>query len=233
MRDETRPAAIEDAELSAWIDGELPGERATELRDRVASDARLARRVEVLRRVDDGLRALPAPPLPADLRERLAARIAADEGAPRPARRRAQPAPRRRGLRRAVWAAAVAAGAAAAVGLWLRMAPGEGAEEAGPRVAVREPARPPIAVPPAPAPQLPPVRPGLPAPPGLEGPLEPTPPPTLVARPEPGPPSPTAEPLEPEEIALALELEALEDLEVIEHLDLLLALERGESGDRG
>jgi negative regulator of sigma E activity len=107
-----------DAELSALLDGALapPEERA--LRAELARDPALAARLAQLARVDAALRALPARPVPADLRARLQAKLVA-EASVRPALGAARSGAPVRPSRRRAWlagfSAAVAAAAAALV----------------------------------------------------------------------------------------------------------------------
>ena len=105
-----------DGELSALLDGALPGSQEASLRAELARDPALAARLAELAEVDAALRALPARPLPADLRARLQAKLDAEThtrpklsairggAAARPSRRRAWLA----GLSAAVAAAAAA-----------------------------------------------------------------------------------------------------------------------------
>ncbi len=198
--------------LSALVDGELAGQLETAVRTHVESCPHCSAYCEGLRRVDGLLMGAPAPAVPSDLRARLAARIEADAGgaldaeirprrvrpvrahAPRPVRWYARPV--------AVFAAAAAA--AAAVLFWtLRSVEGPVPGESPIPVAQIETELERIA--PAPEP--------LPAP--------------VVAAIEPEPVPETEIDLEvvsEEELAMALELETLEDLEVIANLDLLSRL---------
>ncbi len=240
-----------DEDLSALVDEELGPEREAEVRAHLAGCSRCAQRLEALCDVDLTLAGLPAPEVPGDLRARLAARIAAEPAriaaepeAPRaaapPPPRRAPP-PRRRS-RSALWMTAAAAALALAVWVAVRSEPGVAPQA-------------PLARTPAPAPEAVPTP--VPDPPALlvaveeppeapAGPEEPAPAPTPVAveqpTPAPAPPEPALEAplqvaeaglpeladLEEADVALLLELDAVQDLEVIANLDLLerfLALE--------
>ncbi len=59
------------ADLSAWIDGELTGEHARQIADRVRSDAAWAAAHRELTALDDVLDAWSPAPAPADLAERI------------------------------------------------------------------------------------------------------------------------------------------------------------------
>jgi len=118
-----------DADLSALIDAELDAGRASEVRAHVAGCERCAARLEALERVDRRLAETLSPPVPADLAERVAARLAAD-AAP-VSRPRTAPPPRvHRGLR-----AAAALAAAAAVGLVVWFGLPEDPTRPGPQIA--------------------------------------------------------------------------------------------------
>ena len=186
--DETRCRSYDD-DYSALLDGELPPERAAELSRHVAGCDRCRARLASLRRVDTLVSARAEPPLPADLRAGLQARIEA--GADTDAR--SKPARRRRWLE----VPAAAALAAAAAALAYLMAPEE------------------------PAPREEPVR--------------------TARTPAPAAPDTTGADLAEvpvEDVAVGLELEAMEELETLEDLDVianlelleaLLALEEGTS----
>lgn len=76
-------ARYED-DLSAWLDHELDASDAAELRAHLAGCARCTARLEALRAVDQGLRALahaPAAPDETERLERLRARLAAERAA--------------------------------------------------------------------------------------------------------------------------------------------------------
>ena len=116
-----------DARLSALLDGALAAPEEAALRDEIARDPALAARLAQLARVDAALRALPARPVPADLRTRLQAKLDAEATAAAASERpqlsairggAAAQAPTRPSRRRA-WiagfSAAVAAAAAALV----------------------------------------------------------------------------------------------------------------------
>lgn len=95
------------ADLSAWIDGELPAARAAEVEAHVAACASCTAQAAALRRADAALRAIPLRDLPPDALAQIARRAA------RPA---AHPA-RVRALR---WVAGPAA-AAAGIALYLAL----------------------------------------------------------------------------------------------------------------
>jgi hypothetical protein len=219
-----------DEDLSALLDGELPAGREAELRAHLDVCARCAKRLEELCSVDLALASLPAPAPAGDLHARLAARIAAgtagearprDEALRPPRRARgAPPAPRRRALALGL---AAAAAAALLLAVWGALR-GGGEVAPGAPLAHSRP-QPPTPLAPTPAP-------------------EPEP---LVAREQAAPPAP-AEPalavaeaglpeladLAESDVAMLVELETVEDLDVIANLDLLerfLALEeRGGAG---
>ena len=98
-----------DARLCALLDGELAPAEAAQLRAEIAQRPELAARLAELAAVDEELRALPEPPVPGELRARLAQRIRA-EGV-----RRTLPRTRRR------WFAAAALAAAAAALAWVAL----------------------------------------------------------------------------------------------------------------
>lgn len=231
-----------DEDLSALIDEELPADREAELRPHLDACARCARRLEQLCNVDLALAGLDAPEAPSDLPARLAARIAAEAerpslaalpAAPTARPRTAPPAPRTR------WTAArlAALGAAAAallLAVWValrsdaplqpepplaRVAP---APEAAPEAPVLERSAPPLEAE-LPAPQIAQQAPAAPPAPS---------PAREIASPElafdPEPPVEMAEvglpelaDLEEEDVALLVELEAVEDFDVIANLELL------------
>ena len=226
-----------DEDLSALLDEELSTEREVEVREHLAGCARCAQRLEALCDVDLTLASLPAPQVPADLGARLAARLAA-EARPEPApvarlRPRAAPARRRLAARPAIW---LAAAAAAALAVWVAVTGQD---------AVAPPA--PVAVTPPPPPRELPPSPPTPEPGRLVAAEEPAPPPRPPApvAPEPtrvveskAPPAeaplatepplelaeaglPELADLEESDVALLLELDAVQDLEVIANLDLL------------
>jgi negative regulator of sigma E activity len=104
-----------DEQLSALLDGALSPAEERALRDEIARDPALAARLDELARVDAALRAIPARPVPADLRARLQARLDAEASArPQLAAIRGG-APRRPRLSRRAWGAGFAAAAAAAL----------------------------------------------------------------------------------------------------------------------
>ena len=69
-----------EEDLSALLDDELSPERAADLRVHVAACASCRELMARLVRVDSALSGAPARPVPASLRARLAARLAADGG---------------------------------------------------------------------------------------------------------------------------------------------------------
>jgi len=72
-----------DAELSALLDGALDARAEASLRAELLRDPALAARLAELASVDDALRALPARPVPSDLRARLQTRLDAEARRPR------------------------------------------------------------------------------------------------------------------------------------------------------
>jgi anti-sigma factor RsiW len=121
-----------EAKLSALLDGELPPEEAAALREEIARRPELEAKLAELSAVDEGLRALPVRPVPAELQARLEERIRAERRAqPRSpeAGRRAPPrAPRSGatpGWRRRWPAAALAAAAVLALVLLVQLRRGE------------------------------------------------------------------------------------------------------------
>jgi negative regulator of sigma E activity len=104
-----------DEQLSALLDGALSPAEERALRDEIARDPALAARLDELARVDAALRAIPARPVPADLRARLQARLDAEASArPQLAAIRGG-APGRPRISRRAWGAGFAAAAAAAL----------------------------------------------------------------------------------------------------------------------
>ncbi len=103
-----------DEALSALLDGE-PNAATEALRARVARSPELRRRLDELARVDEMLRAVPEPAVPADLLARVRAQAEAEESGPRPGI--GAPRPRRRWL--VVGSALAAAAAGAALALYL------------------------------------------------------------------------------------------------------------------
>jgi len=219
-----------EADLSALVDGELAPEREAEVRAHLGGCAACSERLETLCDVDLALASIAVPPVPAGLRAQLAERIARDAATPgerdasrpvsvRPqAPRRPAPSaarrPRRRLSRPALGAALAAAAALAlylAVTRWDSSLPLE-----------------------APAPELP-VAESVPerADAGVEiaeaAPLQPP----EAPRPQ---VEPAADPLtgvSKEDLAVILELETIEHLDLIANLDFLerwAALEEGASG---
>jgi anti-sigma factor RsiW len=126
----TGPCADHEVDLSALLDGELDAPRQALLRRHLESCASCSRRARALRGADEALRTLPSREVPADLRARLQARIdlepAAASGAPATRLGVFETAPpRRRPRSRARPMALLALGAAAALTLYLMIAPGE------------------------------------------------------------------------------------------------------------
>jgi anti-sigma factor (TIGR02949 family) len=228
MPEDPMRCSVAEAQLSALVDGELTEAQADELRRHVAGCARCAERVAAFERAGALLSALPARPVPSDLRARLQTRIEADAteaAASAPARRtppRSAPPPRRRWLGSPALAAAAAM--AAAVAFYWVLAP---AERVGPGSEIEPP---PIArEDPSPAPTFAPdLEPGVQEPPIAATPPEPEAPRIAVAPGDPATePDSEFDPVPAEEIAVALELEQLEQLEeldVIANLELLEAL---------
>jgi len=190
-----------EEELSAYLDGALDAEREAQVRAELARSPALAARLAELRELDSRLNALPASPVPGDLRARLQQRIDAEAGA---ASARAPRASRRRPR----WLSApllAAAAVAAAVALMVLI---------GRPVADRRPTQ--IADQPVPGGSAH----------ELANPSPPSPSPPLPSR-----AVPTPAPLEPasvdlaaaddEELEIAMDWDMLEDLDVIEELDLL------------
>ncbi len=108
-------------DLSALLDGELAEEREVAVRGHLESCRDCTARVAALRRVDPALAAAPAPEVPADLRARLDARLSSETRPLRESaagrRRQADSAAGRR--RRARWFTHPAMGFAAAAALAL------------------------------------------------------------------------------------------------------------------
>ena len=88
-------------DLSAWLDGELPADRAADVAERVRSDPAWRRAHEELAALDEALTACGAPAAPGDLAERIIRRTRRERA--------------RRPWRVARWLAPIAAVAAAAV----------------------------------------------------------------------------------------------------------------------
>jgi anti-sigma factor RsiW len=199
----TDPAACGpfDADLSALLDGELGPAREAEVRAHLAGCARCAEHLARLARADEALRALPSAEVPADLATRLRARI--EEGRGRSVERGRSSAapgvasPRRPAPRRRRWIplAAGAFAAAATLALYLFVARPR-LEDA--RVAERE----------VPAPEREVATREIPPEPPVEEAL-------------PGPELEAIQAASDEELALALDLDTLADLHVIERLDVL------------
>jgi anti-sigma factor RsiW len=222
-----------EAKLSALLDGELASDEAAALREEIARRPELEARLAELSAVDEGLRALPGRPVPAELRARLGERIrAGTAAAPREARsgggdaRRAPArAPRR-------WLAAAALAAAAAAALALVVLPRLRSDET--QVARSEPG--PTAPQRSEPPPVAPVAPE-PAPRSAEQPrIE------IAEQPRAPAPAPEAEPgleplpedlLDPDAEPAAADVAMAEDLPVIEVLDVLAELDELEGNGSG
>jgi negative regulator of sigma E activity len=106
-----------DERLSALLDGALSVAEEAALREELACDPVLAARLQQIALVNDALRALPARPVPSDLRARLQAKLAEEAPGAEPARSRLGAARARapaRASRRRAWVAGFSAAAAAA-----------------------------------------------------------------------------------------------------------------------
>jgi anti-sigma factor RsiW len=121
-----------EEKLSALLDGELSPAETEALRAELARSPELTARLAALAAVDDGLRVLPSPRVPGDLRARVERRIHEDVAV----RRRAPRSGATPGLHRR-WLAAAAFAAAAAALLALVVLPQLRREET--RVARTEP----------------------------------------------------------------------------------------------
>jgi hypothetical protein len=211
-----------DEELSAFLDGELPPERHAALQREIESDPELAQRIAAFREADEALRALPTRPLPREMAASL--RKAIDSGAPsmRAVRARREEEVIDLAVDRRRRVVVVAAAAAAALLLFF-MSFGEPGNdytvESGTQyVRVFEPESLTIEAP-------------DPVPPGES---------EATATIAGGEAEVMAEPLPAifdevadEDLALAVEFETLEDLEVIRDLDLLEVLARLDNGGAG
>jgi anti-sigma factor RsiW len=224
-----RGCQVFDEDLSAWIDGELAAPRRAAVEAHLASCRACTARLEALRAVDRAVLSLPEPAVGAGLGERLARRLAAERSSP-PEREALPPpasgpvriaAPRRR---RYAPALALPLAAAAALALFFLLRP------AGP------PAGPAESVPIAQAPELPapagaPIASAAPEAPSVERARKPPEAePQLAQRPAPAPSLGELEALDPEELAVALELDTIEDLPVIANLEVLERLLADEAG---
>ena len=185
-------------ELSAYLDGALDPEREAQVNGELARSPALAARLAELREVDARLKALPAPPVPGDLRARLQQRI---EAQARPATGRGRRAP----IRRSRWLSepTIVAAAVTAAAVALMVLVGRPVAERPPEPIVEGPAahQAPRQIVEEPAPQTPTQI--------VES--------TAAAE-------PTAVDLaaaDDEELEIAMDWEMLEDLDVIEELDLL------------
>lgn len=202
-----------DEDLSALLDGELAPPREQELRGHLAGCAQCSARAAALREVDDALRALPAPPLPAGLEARLRARLHEER---REAATSAGPPQRGSPRRRRRWVAWSAIGSAAAASLALYLVSGR---DASPPREARAPGEAPSAelarreAPAVPAPRGTAERAGGETRLGVQA---GTPPAAAAAE-----PAPELGGVPEEELALALELDTLADLELLESLELV------------
>lgn len=235
MPDHPAECLAYDEDLSALIDGELDTEREGEVRAHVDACAHCTERMQALCNVDLALASVPAPTVSADLASRLQARLAEDAPAEVTPLRRRERAPRRTPVLR--YAVGFAAAAAILLAVLLVM-PRDGAEP-GTRVAENEAPLPesvPEVVDPAPSLDEPLPEPSLiaeeaeplreVAPPVVD---EPTPAPALVpeqlavADPAPAPEA-AFDAISDEDLALAIDLDAVEELELMANLDLLETL---------
>ena len=209
MTDPATCRAFEE-DLSALLDGELEPARETEVRAHAAGCARCAERLARLARVDEALRSLPDAETPADLAERLRVRLdeerrrssasaedrgrSSDEGRGRSLDARQAPPSQRPQPRRRRWLPFAATALAAALALYLVFGrPRPAGEE--PTLAERERTAPEIA----------------------RREVPPEPPEELVS----GPELEAIQSASDEDLALALALDTLADLDVIERLDVL------------
>ena len=225
-----------EEDLSALLDGELRAAREVEVREHVEQCTRCSDRLRAFERVGESLRGLPVPAAPYDLELRLRARIESD----RIARRRVVLGltPHRRRPSFARVGIAVGVALAATLLLLLLLGPSRTGDGGGAPVAriAQEP--------PAPTPAPPPRAVRSPesrrVPQSPERQLAPKAAPQRVATREPRAQRserPTAQPVptvaretppgvdlagvSEEEIALALELDTVQDFDVIDHLELL------------
>jgi anti-sigma factor RsiW len=219
-----------EADLSALVDGELAPEREAEVRAHLGGCAECSERLEALCDVDLALASIAVPPVPAGLRAQLAERIARDAATPeardasrpapvRPQALRLPPPPASRRPRRWLSRPALAAALAAASALALYLAV-TGVDSSLPLE--------------TPAPELPvaesvPERTAAAVEIAEAAPVQP-PEATLPEV------APAADPLggvSEEDLAVILELETVENLDLIANLDFLercVALEEGGSG---
>jgi len=217
MTDPATCRALEE-DLSALLDGELEPARETEVRAHAAGCARCAERLARLARVDEALRSLPDAETPADLAERLRVRLdeerrrssasaedrgrslprgrSSDEGRGRSLDARQAPPSQRPQPRRRRWLPFAATALAAVLALYLVFGrPRPAGEE--PTLAERERT--------APEPEI------------ARREVPPEPPEELVS----GPELEAIQSASDEDLALALALDTLADLDVIERLDVL------------
>ncbi|MEE8508842.1 MAG: anti-sigma factor, partial [Myxococcota bacterium] len=227
---ETACATVAE-DLSALLDGELAEEREVAVRAHLESCPDCMGRVAALRRVDPALAAAPAPEVPADLRARVDARLSSEKRSPRESaavgrrkadsaaggRRQADSVAGRR--RRARWFSHPAMGFAAAAALALYVgvravqpldgpAGPIGVDESEPQIAGTLPE----SMTSSSQPEIRALDPLAPLPGSTSG----------------SEWAPVAEvdldDVSDEELAMALEFDTIEDLEVIANLDLLVRL---------
>ena len=203
MTDPATCRAFEE-DLSALLDGELEPAREAEVRAHTAGCARCAERLARLARVDEALRSLPDAETPADLAERLRVRLdeerrrssASAEDRGRSLDARQAPPSQRPQPRRRRWLPFAATALAAVLALYLVFGrPRPAGEE--PTLAERERT--------APEPEI------------ARREVPPEPPEELVS----GPELEAIQSASDEDLALALALDTLADLDVIERLDVL------------
>lgn len=195
------PAACRgfDDDLSALLDEELAPGREAEVRAHLEACAGCRSRFERLCQVDLALASLPVSEVPAGLADRLRARVAEERHAPPRGRPVVRWAPRsRRRWRAAPW---IGAALGAALVLYLSLPRGTG------EVPAPAESAPAVARTPAPTPEQVETPAPAPAPGALAG-------AEIEALPE----------EELDDLAVALELETVEDLDVIANLDLLEAV---------
>lgn len=177
-----------EADLSAWIDGELAPERRAEVEAHLGACSRCTGRARELRGVDRALASLAAPAVAADLRARLERRLTSRQSADRV----------RPPLRRRRFFVALPAAAAAALALYLLVRPAD--------------------LPVGPAERVPVAKAPSPEPPES---TQPEARPQIAARPQPEIEKGELEALDADLVAVALELDTIEDLPVIANLELL------------
>jgi len=219
-----------EADLSALVDGELAPEREAEVRAHLGGCAACSGRLEALCDVDLALASISVPPVPAGLRAQLAERIARDAATPegrdaslpppdrpRAPRRPLAAGPRRprRWLSRPALGAALAAAAALALYLAVKGVDSSLPLETPtpePLVAESDPERPAASVEIA---EAAPVQ------------------PPEATRPKVAPAADPIAGVSEEDLAVILELETIENLDLIANLEFLerwVAFEEGASG---